>query len=200
MKYFTADTHFGHRWISKKRGFSSTDEHDNYIIDKWNSIVKPGDETYILGDLTYDWENIGSILQRLNGQKFLIIGNHDRINNRTKPILEKHFIWIKNYFVVKIKNGANIPSTKIVLSHYPFEVWDGQHYGTFHFYGHVHGDCQHITMSRVANRWDVGVDNNNYYPVMFDDILGKMKEEKLYVKDYRDILDIRDAKNKQYIL
>ena len=51
---------------------------DMWIIDIWNSTVSKHDKVYILGDFSFGTrvEN-EKLLDKLNGKKYLIIGNHD---------------------------------------------------------------------------------------------------------------------------
>lgn len=190
--YFISDTHFGHQFISKKRGFVTVEEHDNFLIDNWNKTVDNGDRIYILGDFIWSDVEPETILKRLNGQKYLIQGNHDRINNHTESKFLRYVNWIKDYFVLKIKVGANIPSIKIVLFHYPIEVWDSDHYGSFHLFGHIHEKCRHKEMSELPNRFNVGADVINYTPIEWEEILKKLKETGMWKKDYREELKMVD--------
>jgi calcineurin-like phosphoesterase family protein len=79
--FFTSDLHIGHVGVAKSRGFSTTDEHDERIIANWNAVVGVSDEVWVLGDVA-----LGAIAEslpkvgRLNGRKFLVCGNHDRIS------------------------------------------------------------------------------------------------------------------------
>ena len=81
--FFTADNHFGHQGILKHqtdtRPYSSVEEMDEEMIQLWNETVRPGDVVRVIGDFSFHgWEKTGEILDRLNGQKILIIGNHDK--------------------------------------------------------------------------------------------------------------------------
>jgi calcineurin-like phosphoesterase family protein len=51
---FIADLHLSHENMAKRRGFSTIEEHDEHIIEKWNSVVHKRDITYILGDITME--------------------------------------------------------------------------------------------------------------------------------------------------
>ena len=55
MKYYIADTHFGHENIMKhcNRPFDSVEEMDKTIIKHINEIVGPGDDLYILSDFCH---------------------------------------------------------------------------------------------------------------------------------------------------
>ena len=80
--YFIADTHFSGENIIRyeNRPFQNIHEMDNEIIHKWNGVVKNDDIVYILGDFGAD-KNEHTILNQLNGKKYLIKGNHDSNSN-----------------------------------------------------------------------------------------------------------------------
>lgn len=81
MFYLIADTHFFHKNIIEycNRPFEDTETMNNYIIEKWNSIVKEDDIVLHLGDVGFGMvEMLSPIIHSLNGHKFLIRGNHDR--------------------------------------------------------------------------------------------------------------------------
>ncbi len=194
--FFTADTHFGHEpmlHFGDGRPFDSVEEMNETMIDKWNAKVDNSDRIYIIGDFIWNTVEPEPILKRLKGNKFLIIGNHDRIGKHNEKIYNKYIEWIKDYFVLKIKNGINTPSTKIVLSHYRHAVWDGCHYGSWHLFGHEHGNCGHKEVINYPNSLDVGVDTNNFYPYSWEDVVEKVKREGRYKEDYRTELKNRDA-------
>ena len=78
--WFTSDTHFGHKkeFLFGPRGFTSSEEHDAAIIEKWNSMIDPCDEVYHLGDIMLGDNEYGiKCLEQLNGRIHIIIGNHD---------------------------------------------------------------------------------------------------------------------------
>lgn len=77
MIYLTADSHLGHDNIIKyaKRPFSSCEEMDKVIISRWNEIVRKDDLVYHLGDFSF--KDPSYYLDKLNGNKILIKGNHD---------------------------------------------------------------------------------------------------------------------------
>src|SRR4051812_19562753 len=57
------------------------DEMNDYIVARWNSVVRPGDRVYHLGDVFMGTaEKFRSAWARLNGQKRLILGNHDNVD------------------------------------------------------------------------------------------------------------------------
>jgi calcineurin-like phosphoesterase family protein len=54
--------------------------HDKWLIDIWNKTIGKRDIVYILGDFSFASPEIikKQILPKLNGQKYLILGNHDK--------------------------------------------------------------------------------------------------------------------------
>lgn len=101
--WVTSDTHFNHKNImnftdyegNKVRNFSSVEEMNEVMIERWNSVVKPSDKIYHLGDVFFgpkEW--IESNWKRLNGRKRLIVGNHDDIDYIVKAkMFEKVTMW-----------------------------------------------------------------------------------------------------------
>ena len=61
---------------SKLRPWDTTEEMDEAMIEKWNATVRPKDKVYHLGDVVINRKALPT-LQRLNGDKVLIKGNHD---------------------------------------------------------------------------------------------------------------------------
>tara|TARA_E500000331_G_C17223220_1_gene699118 strand:+ start:622 stop:1275 length:654 start_codon:yes stop_codon:yes gene_type:complete len=81
MDYFISDCHFGHKNIIKymNRPFSSAREMNDSMVKSWNSVVSKNDTVYLVGDAFLCDEKCASqIMQKLNGYKILIAGNHDR--------------------------------------------------------------------------------------------------------------------------
>lgn len=74
---FIGCLHFGHKWMAQHRGFTDEFYHDEAIIDGWNSVVSKRDLTYILGDVTMETDKYYYQLDRLNGRKIVVLGNHD---------------------------------------------------------------------------------------------------------------------------
>lgn len=72
--YVIADLHLGHRKLAEVRGFSSTDDHDNAIVEAWNKVVTKRDVVYVLGDV-FKIDRIPDML----GTKKLALGNHDQL-------------------------------------------------------------------------------------------------------------------------
>ncbi len=76
--FVASDLHLGHENMAKKRGFTTTEEHDEHIIKCWNSVVTKRDTVYCLGDLTMETSKHYHLLTRLNGLIRVVGGNHDK--------------------------------------------------------------------------------------------------------------------------
>lgn len=165
--FMISDTHFCHNNIIKycNRPFDNTDIMNNYIIEKWNNTVQPTDTIYMLGDFCLGTkETIINIGSQLNGKKILIKGNHDRGTNQTyfnagfEQIISKPIIYAEKY----------------ILSHHPFEELPQ---GFYNICGHTHPE-QNYTLAEPMV-FNVGVEANNYQPVLFEDIVKIFKKYKL---------------------
>ena len=130
MKYYISDLHIGHSKVINfdSRPFFTLDEMHETIINNWNNTVNKNDDVYILGD--FAWKNdVGlEVLKQLKGRKYLILGNHDRLNAE----LTGQFVWVKE--METIKDGDK----HVVLCHYPIAHWRNSDYGYIHLYGHIH--------------------------------------------------------------
>ena len=171
--YFTSDTHWNHANIIKysKRPFADVNEMNEVLIDNWNSRIKPQDRVYHLGDVGFSnsQSNLCNILRRLNGQKFLIIGNHDEKTVDRDAKFRTYWETISDTKTVKYQGQS------IFLSHYAHRVWNKSHRGSWHLYGHSHGSLSDDIRS---NSFDVGVDCHNYFPLSFDDVARIMAKKQ----------------------
>lgn len=79
--FFIADTHFYHegvlRFEREARPFDSVEDMNEILVKLWNETVGKRDTVWHLGDVMLGSKKDLSILDRLNGQKNLIMGNHD---------------------------------------------------------------------------------------------------------------------------
>jgi calcineurin-like phosphoesterase family protein len=159
MIWFTADTHFNHANIIRfsTRPFDNVLEMNETLIDNWNRLVKPIDSVYHLGD--FGFGEIGHIIKRLNGKKYLTWGSHD-----------KSIIPYKNLFV-EIRQILEVEN--IILCHYSMRVWARSHYGSWHLYGHSHGKLESWGKS-----FDVGVDCWNFKPLSLEQVKKEMNKRQ----------------------
>lgn len=174
-KFYIADTHFGHQRMLEvqPRAFSSIDEHDETMISRWNKVVSAEDIVYHLGDFASglgDHDRIRSLFGRLNGRKYLIIGNHDTDKKgNLHPTLASLDWEARAEHGLRTKDGGH----DLWLAHYACRTWPSSHYGAFHFYGHSHGRLPGVGRSR-----DVGVDmpDVNFTPKTFSELTNDIRK------------------------
>ena len=175
MIYFTSDLHFGHKNVIKyeNRPFEGVGEMNKILIENWNDTVTNKDDVYILGDFSFHGvEATKSIIGKLNGQKYLIFGNHDHVCKKSS--VKEMFAWTKDYYTLKYNN------IKFILFHYPIASWDCKHHGSIHLHGHVHSRPEYnkFLQDNFKNMYNVGADCNNYKPISIDEILRRLNYEK----------------------
>lgn len=126
-KWVISDLHFGHKNILKYsgalRGGTTSEEHDEWIISQWNSVVKKCDLVYVLGDAAFNLEHYKKF-KRMKGQKMLARGNHD-VNN-VRHLTE----YFADVFGIMSYRGT------FWLSHAP--IHPAELRGRFNIHGHVH--------------------------------------------------------------
>lgn len=138
--WFISDLHFSHdnikKYHPKFRDFSSINEMNRALIDMWNTFVAPGDIVFDLGDFCFDDDKTAKILSKLNGEHYLITGNHDKsfADGRFDEYLKARF----DYLFLTIEDSKNGEKSQFALSHYPIYEWEAMQKGSFHLYGHVH--------------------------------------------------------------
>jgi calcineurin-like phosphoesterase family protein len=136
---FIADLHLGHTNMAIKRGFSTVEEHDEHIITQWNSVVNKRDVTYILGDITMEKKSSYPLLDRLNGIKHVVLGNHDR--RQDVPHLLQH-----------VENVAGMIQYKgIMLTHVPIHPMELEYRFNKNIHGHIHDKV----VMKMLDGWEV---------------------------------------------
>lgn len=170
--WFTSDTHFGHKNVLKHcpgrlKAFGIpedvTDEekvrlHDEYLIQLWNGTIGRKDIVYIIGDFSfYNVEKTRKILSRLNGSKFLIIGNHDKSSVKLGNYFQQ-ITHIKEIDFKKKNFDFLEEDFGVVCCHYPMVTWNRKHYGTANVHGHCHGRLDCFNNDNSDLRVDVGID------------------------------------------
>ena len=158
---FIADLHLGHANMAKRRGFSTVEEHDEHIITKWNNVVHKRDVTYILGDVTMEKSAPYPLLDRLNGIKHIVLGNHDRRQDT------------KKLFDYAESVGAMINYKGVFLTHCPIHS-DELNYGIVkNIHGHIHDKV----VMKMLDGWEVP--DERYFCVSCEqvDYLPKTLEE-----------------------
>lgn len=185
--FFISDTHFSHQNIIKycNRPFKTKEEMDHILIQKWNEKVQPEDIVFHLGDFAFgNRSNWLSILNGLNGIKYLIQGNHDGKDS----IPEGCFAGIEDMLKLSIWDAEMSTYNEFYLTHFPLATWTGINRGVFNLHGHIHStpDLQgtgydiKVAINAPWNQYDVGVDRNNFAPISYDELKVIFTKRMLY--------------------
>jgi calcineurin-like phosphoesterase family protein len=177
--FVIADTHFGHTKSlsfiqpdgSPLRPFSSVEEMDEVLVSNWNRTVGPKDTIYHLGDVVIPRASL-KILDRLNGRKILIRGNHDigRLSD-----FSKYFEDIRGAF---FHNGDSTMRGGLIFTHVPVHpsCLSGHYLGNVHGHLHCH---QIITDEQVDFRYfNACVERHDFTPVPFEAIKDYFKKRR----------------------
>lgn len=168
MIWFTSDTHFGHANIIRYCGrpFESKEEHDLKLIENWNAVVQPKDTVYHLGDFGFgDPLYLKKVAAKLKGQIHFIKGNHDKPS--VLDFIGGRFSTVKDVHIIcpRVKDRKQT----IFLSHYPHRSWFKSNHGSWHLWGHSHGNMPAYGLS-----FDAGVDCWNFTPISIDQVAREM--------------------------
>ena len=171
--WLISDTHFFHSNILKFtddngeliRGklFDSVEQMNECMLDNWNSVVKPGDKVYHLGDVMMgDKEGFKKFWSKLHGSKNLILGNHDDAK-----------FFAKHELVNKIQMWRMFPEFGLLLSHVPIHQ-SGLRRGSptdetapmlLNIHGHIHQNPSPTEHHRC-----VCVEQINYTPINIEEL------------------------------
>ena len=156
--FFTGDEHLSHFNIIRYAGrpFQTAQEMNEAIITNYNSVVGPNDVVVHVGDFVFGGpQDAEAFIKRLPGKHLFLRGNHDKWQVRGKypDMLE-----------------LSIEGQYIVACHYAMRVWNRSHFNSINLFGHSHG-----RLKPEGKQWDVGVDNNNFFPVSWEQIKEIMK-------------------------
>ena len=180
--FFTSDTHFNHSNIMKlcNRPWYSVDDMNDYMIERWNSVTDKDSLIFHLGD--FSWGNKWMpILNRLNGRKILIMGNHD-FKNKDSYAFEHGFEYVTQQMTIKIEHR------KVILNHYPLLCYGGTYRKdedkVYQLFGHVHsgpysenGLDNKRLINLFSTQYDVGVDNNEFRPISWSQVNGIIQKQ-----------------------
>ena len=180
--FFTSDQHFGHTNVIKycNRPFDTVEQMNEHMVEKWNSVVRPDDVVYVLGDFSLAKSPVMKYVPRLNGQKHLIAGNHDHCHPIHTKNHEKRQRMIQLYlnagFIsVQLEMKLHIAGQSVKLHHMPYNSdhtkdiryaeYRPKNEGGWLLHGHVH------QLWTVNNKQiNVGVDRHQYTPVSIAEI------------------------------
>ena len=179
--WFSSDTHFNHNNILKycNRPFESVEAMNEALVANWNSVVKPDDHVYHLGDFSFSnvekWNNFLAP-GVLNGHIHLILGNHDPERVFREGTMFDRFDSIEFQHILIIEGWT------VILNHFPFASFSNNFdHKVIQLFGHIHSGPEGIGNVMMNgnklqwNQYDVGVDNNNYTPISWAEVKTKMK-------------------------
>lgn len=180
--WFTSDLHADHFNIIQycSRPFADVNEQRRTLTANWNDKVGPRDRVYVLGDFVMGGVSYAErLLKSLNGEKYLIKGNHDR--GSIEKLVAAGFAWVGAE--LRYQLGPYL----VILSHYPYAVplslvgdplyvdkfasRRPKDKGNYLLHGHVH-----TAWKKRGRQVNVGVDRWNYAPASQDEIVALIKD------------------------
>lgn len=174
--YFISDYHFFHKNIIKyeNRPFQTVNEMNEEIIKRHNERVKEDDIVYFLGDWGFYASKqkqfrgegmpirIDDLKKRMKGIFYSVKGNHDKPENKLN---------IPNHRIILNKGGIYI---NLIHKHQDTVIYDYEYYYPLTLCGHAHSKWQTKEIekdNKIALVINCSVENNNYYPFSFDEIM-----------------------------
>ena len=181
--FLVSDTHFGHAGVckflrndgTKLRPWDNPEEMDEEMVRRWNETVRPNDKVYHLGDVVINRKALKT-LDRLNGDKVLIKGNHDIFS------MEDYMPYFRDIRGYHVMNG-------LILSHIPVHEASLGRFGCS-IHGHLHAN--RVMKARGVDArtgnilysdeidpryYNVSVEQTDFAPILFEDVLKKIKEQ-----------------------
>ena len=185
--FLISDTHWGHINILKFtdskgnliRGdkFSTVQEMNDCMYDNWQLHVKENDTVYHLGDVAfgpYKQTDFAKKFRKLNGKKYLVVGNHDDI---PWVVQEKLFDDVMMWRKLK--------SHRMLLTHTPIHQSSLKTYDDGTKMINVHGHI-HQVPSPTKNHRCACVEWTDYAPIHIDDVLA-LNNYKTKVKETANV-------------
>jgi len=217
--WFTSDLHLGHNkdFLYSPRGCSSRDEHVNMIIDGINSQAGPADLIFHCGDMCLSStfkEFMSWVMEIKCNNVYSIIGNHE--SNFSKLITnqqlrhvpselwgymesDKQYCGMGPQQEITIIEPSGIMGQKayrypITLNHYPMQLWNKSHHGSWHLCGHLHGSFAETAIDYPHyKRFDCGVENGLKYKEIgegfmfhWEDVKVIMSEKSIFNGDHHN--------------
>jgi len=179
---FYADPHFGHAKILdyEKRPFADVEEMNRELIARYNSMMGTVQTCLWAGDaFLMPFDEAKKVMDRLNGKKALLLGNHDR---SAKRMAELGFTVVTGELVLYMGGRT------VRVSHYPYWTGEADRHGRDKklspeevekykalypkrvkgevlVHGHTHGKKR-----RHENMINIGVDAWDFRPVRWREV------------------------------
>lgn len=181
MIWLTSDLHFCHNreFLFKPRGFNAVWEMNDEIVKRWNEVVAPDDDVYVLGDLMLNSNDVGAyLIQQLKGRIHIVLGNHD-----TDARIELYKTFCNVVEVVDAKR-LRYKNYHFFLTHYPCLTAtlekESLKQCTINLYGHTHQTTNFF--NDMPFMYHVGVDSHNCRPVSIDQVIADCEAKVLECK------------------
>lgn len=179
--WFTSDLHLMHNksFLYEPRGFSSTEEMCEAIVERWNSIVRDEDFVYNLGDIALsDVDAAIPYLQQLKGHQIWILGNHDTLGKIGKILPACPKIQLlgteRDSYATVLKSGK----WSFYLSHYPTLTGNNEAWRKVaNLCGHSHTQDKWADWDKIC--YHVEMDAHNCYPINLDQIKEDIRNKRL---------------------
>lgn len=177
---YTSDLHHMHENIIKYCGrpCGDVEQMTEMLVNNHNKVVRKNDSVLYLGDIFFgknDFHARKTFIQRMNGQKYLLRGNHDN------KITDKEFYDMGFKFIFKTDFLGEIGIYPVRFSHYPYENSGSdprykeqrppREEGITLVHGHTHEKDRITTYGTIH----VGVDAWNYGPAPHDEVVDLLK-------------------------
>ncbi len=139
---------------------------DAAIVARINERVGQQDLLYIVGDfaLSSDAEYIRHLFHEIHARKVLILGNHDLDNKGRVNKTVRDLPWDQPpvHALETTDEGCHV-----YMHHYGCRVWPRHLRGSYHLFGHSHGELPPMGRSR-----DIGIDcaDTHLAPLTFREI------------------------------
>jgi calcineurin-like phosphoesterase family protein len=175
--WISSDLHLQHANIlkfidyegNKVREFDHVNQMDEHLLDRHNSVVKPGDIWYNLGDVFFgDKESFKKLWPKFHGKKRLICGNHDDI-----PFLSS------GGFFSKVQLWRQFPEYELIMTHVPIHessMYRGKDNTApmLNVHGHIHR-----LSSPTRMHYNVSVEAlDDYTPIHIEDLAVIARERR----------------------
>lgn len=165
--FFTSDHHFDHANFlnfkddkgNKIRPFATVEEMNETMIERWNSVIRPQDKVWHLGDVTFRPNQFARIASRLNGHKRLIGGNHDDLKNYE---LTRWFEKVQIWRIFKDEG--------FICTHVPILAGQFRYKVQYNVHGHIHQNV--IDDPQYVN---ICVEQTNYTPLSMEELRARFK-------------------------
>lgn len=171
--WIVSDTHFAHDNIV--RYCNRPENHNDVMVQNWNSVVGDEDDVLHLGDLIFNKMRGTSYARALRGRKYLLRGNHDHGST----------IWYNDlgFVVVPRRLFFNWGGRQVLFTHEPEDEIGGW---AINIHGHIHNNGYEVSTDRTKDYRNVSIEVMDYTPVRLRGILEDGKYQPIRAAGHND--------------